>query len=115
MDIFHLPMPQKSQKLDKSFKPLFWSYDFDKLDPEKDKHLIIHQVLALGTMKNLKKLFKIYSKQEVKEEFLRPRPGLYFPPVLKFCQFLLGVEKLDYNNYIKDIHGKLSNLRPKKT
>ena len=107
-------MPKKIKKLDKSFKPLFWSYDFNKLDLKKDKHLIIHQVLALGTMKHLKKLFKTYSKQEMKKEFLKPQPGLYFPPVLKFCQFLLDVDKLDNKNYVKNIHDKLSNFRQKK-
>ncbi len=104
-------MPSKINKIDKSFKPLFWSYDFNKLDPNKDKHLIIHQVLALGSINNLKKLFKIYSKPEIKKEFLKPQPGLYSPPVLKFCQFLLDADKLDDKNNLKNIYDKLSNLR----
>lgn len=84
------------------FKPLFWFLAADKLDPDKDKNLIIHQVLAYGTLKDLKALFKLYGKPMVKKEFQNPRAGLYQPSVLNFCQHLLGVKKINPQKYLKN-------------
>lgn len=32
------------------FRPLLWSYDFDRVDPEKMKKTVVFQVLKYGSM-----------------------------------------------------------------
>lgn len=88
----------------KNFAPLFWFLDYKKLDLEEDKHLIVHQVLSYGTMDDLRELFKIYGFKTVREEFKKPKPGLYQPSVLAFCQYILGVNKLDKQKYLKNVY-----------
>ncbi len=83
---------------------LFWSQDPKKLDKTKDKHLIIHQVLAYGSMQDIKYLFKIYSRETVKKVFLKGKKGLYDPKVAALIKCLLSIRKLDYSKYVKKIY-----------
>ncbi len=97
-----------------SLGKLFWFADPKKLSARKNKNLIIHQALSQGNLKDIKKLFSLYSKPAIKREFLKPRAGLYHPAVLKFCADLLGVKIPakggsasggKYQKYIKKIYG----------
>ena len=54
-------------KIPESFKPYLWSYDFNKIDKERNKKTIIENILNLGTYKVTKELFEIYSRNEIKE------------------------------------------------
>jgi hypothetical protein len=87
-----------------NFPHLFWFLDASKLDPKKDKNLIIHQVLAYGSMDDLRKLFKIYGKKTIRKEFLKPKPGLYQPNILALVKSLLGINRLAKKNYLKNIY-----------
>ncbi len=86
------------------FKRLFWFIDPSRLDIRKDRNLIIHQVLAYGTLADVKRLFKLYGKRTVKQEFQKPKKGLYQPSVLYFIQYLLGVNKINAKEYLKNIY-----------
>ena len=94
-------------KLVKQFEGLFWFADLDKLSIIKDKNVIIHQVLAYGTLADFKKLVKLYGLKTVRQEFLKPQPGLYYPAILNFCQYLLGVKKVNKERYLKNVYGNL--------
>lgn len=96
------------QGIPKSFASYFWFVDHKKLNLEKDKHLIVHQVLSYGTMDDLRKLLKIYGLTVVQKEFKKPKAGLYQPNVLAFCQYILGVKKLDKQKYLKNIYAASS-------
>ncbi|MBU2595311.1 hypothetical protein KJ713_00545 [Patescibacteria group bacterium] len=85
------------------FNNLFWFLPEKNLDQERDKNLIIHQVLSYGTMDDLRLLFKIYGRQTIKQEFLRSKLGLYYPNILEFVCFILGVKNLDKDKYLKKI------------
>jgi len=91
----------------KSISKLFWflKNKAGNLDVEKDKNMIIHQALALGSMDDARKMFEIYGKDEVRKEFQKPVKGLYHPAVLELFQYLLGI-RVDKSQYIKDIYGK---------
>ena len=45
--------------------PFLWSYDLDKLDLVKDKHIIIHNVLNLGAKQATDWLRSVYTKEEI--------------------------------------------------
>ena len=52
-------------KIPKKLQPVLWSADVSKLNWQKDKYYIIHQILIYGRMEEINCLFKNYSKKEV--------------------------------------------------
>lgn len=48
-------------------KATLWSYDTNKLDLDKDKQVIIRQVLNWGDEKAVKWLFKYYDRKIIKQ------------------------------------------------
>ena len=86
------------------FKRLFWFLNAGNLDIKKDRHLIIHQVFSYGSMADVRQLFKMYGKEVIKREFKKPAPGLYYPSVLNFARYLLGIKKINKKKYLKNIY-----------
>lgn len=89
---------------------LFWflKNKADNLDEKKDRNMIIHQTLALGSMDDVRKMLKLYGKDVVREEFQKPVRGIYHPAVLELFQYLFRT-RVDKSQYIKDIHGKFAS------
>ena len=58
-------------KYDKSppsfLKPFLWSYDFDNLDLQEDKKVIIKNILDFGTKEATDWLQENYSREEIQE------------------------------------------------
>ena len=86
---------------------LFWFLKnrAEGLDMEKDRNMIIHQALALGSMDDVRKIFEVYGEDTTRKEFQKPVKGLYHPAVLELFQYLLKTN-VDKSQYIKNIHGK---------
>lgn len=86
---------------------LFWFLKNrgENLDMKKDRNMIIHQTLALGSMDDVRKVFEVYGEDTTRKEFQKPVKGLYHPAVLEFFQYLLKTN-VDKSQYIKDIYGK---------
>jgi len=53
--------------LPESFRPLLWSYDFLKLDVERDKKTIIIQAINYGELKHWSWIVKQYGRDTIKE------------------------------------------------
>jgi len=68
-----------------------WSYDIPKLDLQKDKEIIIAQVLNYGDLKAIKWLYKIYPEQVIKEVVKNPRRGFWLKKVLNFWLALFNM------------------------
>lgn len=49
-----------------SFRPLFWSYRFEDLDPRKDKKTVIVQLVNYGTLVHWQWLVREYGTTEIK-------------------------------------------------
>ena len=95
-------------KITNPFNHLFWYLDSTKLDLNKDRNLIVHQVLAYGTLEDMRRLIKLYGKEIVRKEFKKPKAGLYQPSILNFVQHVLGVAKIDQRKYLKKVYENLS-------
>jgi len=92
------------KKIPSSFQPFLWSKSIDKLDRERDKIYIIHQILSYGDLKELKWLFRIYSRKEVREVFTKYPKKIYQPSVFYFIKdFILGFKnrRLKEEDYVK--------------
>ena len=83
---------------------ILWSKDIKNMDLEKDKIYIIHQVLNYGSLRQIKKLFKIYTPEEIVDVFVNHPQKIYSPAVFNFIKkFILGLEKenLQVEKYVK--------------
>lgn len=83
---------------------LLWSKDIKNIDLEKDKMYIIHQVLSFGNLKQIKKLFEIYSQKEIVDVFVNCPQRIYTPAVFNFVKnFILNlkIENLVVEKYVK--------------
>lgn len=83
----------------------FWSYDLSSIDIEKDKHLVIQQVLNYGDWRAIKWLLRVYNDREIKKVLKSPRRGIWWRQVLNFwfTIFNLHIPKDAYTLAIKEI------------
>jgi len=58
-------------KVPKKLQSVLWSTDVSKLDLQKDKYYIIHQILSYGMMDEIHWALKNYSEKEIIETFKR--------------------------------------------
>ena len=96
-------------RLPERFKPLFRNYDFNTLDTEKHRGLIIKTVLTRGTWEQIEWLFEFYGFDGVKEVFLKDFYEIQELPEAVICLWgLLFLDEKEYRTY-KD---RLENMTP---
>lgn len=86
-------------------QPILWSKNVKDLDLEKDKNYIIHQILSYGNLKQIRWLFKVYKREEIKKVFLEFPKKIYQPAVFYFVKkFVLKLrkKKLKEEKYVKN-------------
>lgn len=99
---------RRNKIIPKLLQAVLWSADIKKLDIERDKGYIIHQILIYGTLDNLKWLFNTYSRQEVINVFLNvpyknyPKPNFYF--IKNFIANLRNMI-LEEDKYVTSFYG----------
>lgn len=94
------------KKIPRNFQAILWSKSINKLDLEKDKHYIVHQILSYGNLKQMKWLFRIYPVCEIKEIFIKYPKKIYQPAVFYFIKnIILGLKKkrLKEEDYVKTL------------
>jgi len=97
-------------KIPKRLQSVLWSADIGKLDLKKDKNYIIHQTLMRGSFDDLKWLFNIYPKQEIKSVFYRQPQKIYPKKVFFFVKnFVLDLKdkNIDEQDYVTSIFGPI--------
>lgn len=72
----------ETTKLPDFFKSLFWSYNFDEIDPAEQKKLVIINSINYGDLKHWRWIKKYYGEKTVREILesvtaseLRPQAG----------------------------------------
>jgi len=92
-------------KIPKNLQGKLWSRKIDELNLQKDKNYIIHQILQYGNLQDIKWLFKVYSAEQIKNEFIKqPRKG-YSKPGFNFIKnFILKLteKSIDENKYLRN-------------
>jgi hypothetical protein len=73
-------------------KTFFWSYKFQSLDKDKDKSLIIFNVLNFGDKASWDWLLKSYSKEEIKEAIKISLATEWFKTSLNLWQNMFDVK-----------------------
>lgn len=96
---------QKQAKLPKRLQGVLYSVNLDKLDLEKDRSYIVHQILSHGRMEDIKWLLKTYPKNTLRAVFTSSPYKDYPPAMFNFAKnYLLGLEnvKLDPSRYVRN-------------
>lgn len=94
------------KRIPKDLQGILWSTKVDKLDLQEDKNYIIHQILAYGDLRQIKWLFRNYSKKEIIDNFVNLPRKNYTPAAFNFIKnFILHLEnrKLDAQKYVKAV------------
>lgn len=82
----------------KTLQGVLWSVDVGKLDLERDKVYVIHQVLSCGALSDIKWLFSVYKPETIRRIFLGYPQKVYTKPAFKFAEnALLNLGDSDMN------------------
>jgi len=79
----------KKNKIPYRLQGILWSVNVKNLDLEKDKNYIIHQVLMYGDLNEIKWLFKVYSKKEIRNVFEEAPRKIYSPQAFNFIKNII--------------------------
>lgn len=86
-----------------SLQPVFWTVSTEKLKLKKDQVYIIHQVLAYGSVSQIKWLFKTYPLKTIKKIFTSKPVKTYRPEAFNYAKnalLKLNNHHLDEKNYV---------------
>ncbi|MBZ1345507.1 MAG: hypothetical protein KY055_02690 [Candidatus Nealsonbacteria bacterium] len=98
---------KKIRTIPSSFQGILWSVNVKNLDLEKDKVYIIHQVLSYGTLEQIRWLFEVYSKREIKRVFEASPMKVYNFPTFNFIKnIVLGLKEKPFSSkdYVSSIY-----------
>ena len=84
------------KKLPKSFKYLLWSYNFSKIDPQRDKERIIINTINYGNWEHWKWIVKNYGKETIKRIIENTPKSEFRERALMLICLLLKIKKVKY-------------------
>lgn len=90
----------------KKLQHVLWSTDTDRLDIEKDKNYIIHQVFSHGRFEDFGWVFRTYPLSDIIRVFTTIPYKDYHPARFHFVKnILLGLQNhtMDKRRYVKNI------------
>jgi len=94
------------KKIPNNLQGVLWSTPLEKLDFNKHKSYIIHQVLMYGNLDQIKWLFEVYSKKQIVDVFLNKPQKVYTREALNYVyKFILGLKdgQIQQNKYVNTI------------
>ena len=91
-------------KVPSFLQPYLASYELSNLDPQRDRKLIITEVLNKGDGKALEWLTQNYSKKDIEKVVSFPTKGMWLNTNLDYWLKVLGtkISKTDYKNAVID-------------
>ncbi len=94
----------------KNLQAILWSADVNKMDLQKDKHYVIHQVLIYGTITEIQWLLHTYGMQNVINVFIGEPARWYSKKVFYFVKnYILPLrnKKLYEDDYVTSVYGPI--------
>ena len=82
---------------------LFWDVDFEKLDPDKSKRLIIERVLSLGRLNEFYQVLSYYGEDTIKKIIVNT--GYLDEKTFEFAHSYFDIPKDQFQCYIKKQSG----------
>ena len=87
---------KQNLKLPIFFKPLFWGYIFNTINPIDDKKLVIVNTLNYGNLKHWKWLVRLYGKTNIKNAVMLIPKSEFRKHVIPLIKLLFGVNEFKY-------------------
>jgi len=84
------------KKLPEFFKPLLWSYNFSKINIERDKEIIIVNTLNYGDLKHWRWLIGHYGRDAMREVIRKIPVTEFRPQVRPLISLVFGVAIFNY-------------------
>lgn len=89
-------MLKRKLKLPLIFKPILWSYDFSRIDINKDAKEIIVNAINYGNLNHWRWLVKIYGKKKLKKLIQELPSSELRPPALELAKIIFNIDFLPY-------------------
>lgn len=86
----------KDTVLPELFRPILWSYDFSKIDPEKDMKTIIIQAINYGNLKHWNWIVNRYGLSSIKEILTSIVATEIHPRTRKLVSVMFSIENFNY-------------------
>ena len=87
---------KRDQTLPDWFKPLAWSWDFDKINPHKDTELIIRQTVNYGTLKHWHWIKSFYGEAKIREVIAHTPATAFRPQALRLASLIFKVTQFSH-------------------
>lgn len=84
------------KKLPDYFKPILWSYDLNKLDPEKNKKTVIVNAINYGDLKHWRWILENYGKEAVREVLAKTRVSEMRPGARRLASIIFDTNQFNY-------------------
>ncbi len=78
------------------FKPLLWSFDFEKVDPDRHRKSIIVNAVNYGDLSHWKWIHRHYTPEDIQEFFKNTLVTEFRPSALKLASILFKTEGLKH-------------------
>ena len=93
-------------QIPKNLQGILWSASINKLDLDKHKSYIIHQVLMYGDFSHIQWLFDTYSKKQIQKVFLEKPQKIYTKPAVNYIsKYILGLKNTPpFDKYVSTIY-----------
>lgn len=75
-------------KLPEIFRPILWSYDFEKCDPEKMKNTIISNTITYGNLEHWRWIKSFYGVPEVQKTLSNISVSAIRPSAIKLANMM---------------------------
>ena len=85
-------------QLPQSVKATLWSYDATQIDLQKNKKIIISQVLNFGSLEAVRWLFANYSSDDIKEVTINIPLGAWDKKSLNLWSLYFNLNKGQFQN-----------------
>ena len=86
----------QSLALPETFRPLLWSFDFDRVDPLRHKKTIVVQAINYGTLAQWRWLIRSYGRDGVREVLAHISASELKPRAQRLASLVFGGNRLNY-------------------
>lgn len=90
------PLNSQDGVLPESFRPILWSYNFSKIDPEKDMKTIVIQAINYGNLKHWNWIMNRYGLSSIQDILTSIVATEIHPRTRKLVSIMFSIEKFNY-------------------